>query len=109
MRHNLSMRPHDIARAIENVLDEHPHGENITPLRKIERLLRPLRGFTSYTDEMVETVQRTSNTFYGRTDLDSLGSDRQYRYELLAAVHRLKNAISMMEDQLPKDIQVDIQ
>jgi hypothetical protein len=44
-------------------------GENITPLREIERLLESVHGLTSYTDEMVDVVKKASDTFYGWTDL----------------------------------------
>jgi hypothetical protein len=98
------MTPYEVVKEIERVTEEYPHGENITPLRKIERLLKSIHGLTSYTDEMVESMQRASDTFYARTDLVCQKSEWELRHELLAALLRLKNAMSMMEAQLPADI-----
>lgn len=70
MRDNCAITPYQVVKEIERVTEEYPHGENITPLRKIERLLKSIHGLTSYTDEMVESTQRASDTFYAR----SLGS-----------------------------------
>jgi hypothetical protein len=58
------MRPHDVVKEVERALDEYKHGENVTPKRKIDTLLRSLTGFTSYTDEMIEGVQKAYD-FYG--------------------------------------------
>lgn len=41
------MRPAEIVKAIENVIEEHKYDGNIGPLRKIETLLKCLRGFYS--------------------------------------------------------------
>lgn len=54
-----------LSKRLRESLDEYKHGENVTPKRKIDTLLRSLTGFTSYTDEMIEGVQKASDDFYG--------------------------------------------
>lgn len=103
------MRPHDVVKEVERVLDEYKHGENVTPKRKIDTFLRSLTGFTSYTDEMIEGVQKASDDFYGWEDTNVTLGESNRRLALIAAVHKLKNAVHMMEDQLPPDIQLEHQ
>lgn len=103
------MSPLAIVKAIETLIDEYRHEGNVTAQRNIGKLLKLLRGLTNYTDELIGGMQRASDNFYGWTDRDVLASEEQYRLELLAAIHRLKNGFDMMEAQLPKDIQVDME
>jgi hypothetical protein len=98
------MTPYEVVKEIERIAEEYQHGGNITPLRKIDRLLKSIQGLTSYTDEMVQGMHEASDTFYGRTDLTCQKSEWELRHGLLAALHRLKNAMSMMEAQLPADL-----
>jgi hypothetical protein len=98
------MTPYEVVSEIERVAEEYQHGGNITPLRKINKLLKPIQGLTSYTDEMIQGMQQASDLFYGRMDLTCQKSEWELRHELLAALHRLKNAMSMMEAQLPADV-----
>jgi hypothetical protein len=102
------MRPHDVVKEIERVLDEYKPGENVTPKRKIDRLLRSLSGFTSYTDEMMEGVQMASDNFYDWDGTNPPTNEPSRRNELMAAVYRLRSAVHVMEDQLPREIQTDI-
>ena len=103
------MSPHDVVKEIERVLEECKHGENIAPKRKIDRLLRSLSGFTSYTDEMIEGVQMASDNFYDWDGTNVPLDEPGRRYELIVAIHRLGNAVHMMENQLPREIQTEIQ
>jgi hypothetical protein len=98
------MTPYEVVKEIERVAEDYQHGGNITPLRKIDTLLKSIQGLTSYTDEMVQGMREASDAFYGRTDLTCQKSEWELRHELLAALHRLKNAMNMMEAQLPTDI-----
>jgi hypothetical protein len=98
------MAPYEVVKEIERVTEEYQHGGNITPLRKIDTLLKSIQGLTSYTDEMATGVQEAADIFYGRTDLTPQKSEWELRHGLLAALHRLKNAMSMMEAQPPADL-----
>lgn len=51
---------------------------------------------------MIDNLQRASKSFYDGGNLTSTMSDRQYRYELLAAAHRL-NPLSRLAT-LPGEI-----
>ena len=85
-------------------MERYRHSGNVTPLRKIEALLKPIHGLTGYTDEMISTVQQAAERFYAGTGLTPDQFSGQRRNELVAAVHRLKNAVHIMEAQLPADI-----
>ena len=98
---NGSMTPAEVVQEIERVVEQYPHGENVGQLRKLEPLLNRISKLTDYTDEMISKVQDAAERFYGGTDLKPEQYGGQYRHELLAAVHRLKEAMDMMRDQFP--------
>jgi hypothetical protein len=98
---SVPMTPRELENAFDEIMQQHRGGQDADAMRKIAALLKPVMGLTGYTDEMAEGLQNAAERLYGKTA--GIPVHQQQRHEFRAAVHRLKNGMDMMHDQLPPE------